>query len=107
MLHTKTGKEEKEPEKLKVCGDTEVCKSYYFRTDVTFNDGDDVDVTTLAGSWEKSCTGRSDKHITDLFGEDASDGCKEVKTDLKVCTINAYFCPNVCDLIYVSMQIGC
>ena len=74
---------EKEPE-LKVCGDTEVCESYYFRTDVTFNDGDDVDVTTLAGSW-----GRSDKRITEIFGEDVSDGCKEVKKDIKVCTINA------------------
>ena len=83
------GKEEKEKEpELKVCGDTEVCESYYFRTDVTFNDGDDVDVTTLAGSWYKSCTGRSDKHITDLFGEDISDGCKDVKF-MKVCTTNA------------------
>ena len=98
---------EQEPE-LKVCNDTEVCESHYFKTDVTFGDGVwyDNDKTILAGSWEKSCTGRSARHITDLFGEDISDGCKEPITDLKVCTINAYFCPNVCDLIYVSMQIG-
>ena len=83
------GNEVKEKKlELKVCGDNEVCLSYYVRTDITFNDGYDV-ITTLAGSWEKSCTGRSDKHITDLFGEDISDGCKEVKKDIKVCTTNA------------------
>ena len=82
------GKEEKEKEpELKVCGDTEVCESYYVRTDVTFDD-DKGGQTSLAGSWDKSCTRRSDKHITDLFGEDISDGCKDVKF-MKVCTTNA------------------
>ena len=75
-----------------------------------FHDGNVFwdDQTTLAGSWEKWCTGRSDNFTTHLFGVDVSDCCKEVKTyiPLQVCTINAYFCPNVCDLIYVSMQIG-
>ena len=83
------GKEEKEKEpELKVCRDTEVCESWYVRTDVTFDDGK-AGQTTLAGSWDKSCIGRSDKYITELFGEDVSDGCKEVKKYIKVCTINA------------------
>ena len=87
------GKEEKPWEKqpeLEVCL-TEVCASYYFRTDVTLDDGNVFhgDQTTLAGSWEKWCTGRSDNFTTYLFGEDVSDGCKEVKKYIKVCTINA------------------
>ena len=102
------GKEEKEKEpELKVCRDTEVCESFYVQTDVTFGDGWWYfnDKTILAGSWKKSCTRRSDKHITDIFGEDISDGCKDVPYT-KVCTINADFCPNVCDLIYVSIHIS-
>ena len=107
-----TTQEEKEKEpKLEVCGDTQVCLSTYFQTDVTYKSGT---ILGLAGSWWKRCEEKSSKLITYPFGEDLSDRCyynmkfkeeAKEKERVKVCTINADFCLNVCNLIYVSIYI--
>jgi len=64
-----------------------VCVSFNARTNVTF-ESVERNETLLAGTWMKSCTKRQGLWtpgagigigIPNIFGEDVSDGCKELK----------------------------
>ena len=87
MITKNTTKEEKEKEPvLEVCGDNEVCISKYVRTDVKI----EGKKTIPAGSWMKKCIGKKSDMVTEHFGEDISDECKdESEKHVEVCTINA------------------
>ena len=58
----------------------------YICFQTTGNDGTGED----AGSWQKMCAEKTE-FLTEMFGEDLSDGCVEQKEYIKVCNIEACF----------------
>ena len=69
-----------------------VCVSFNARTNVTF-ESVERNETLLAGTWMKSCAQRQGLWIPgagigigipNIFGEDVSDGCKELKEQVNL-----------------------